>query len=58
MLTYADVWKAGALSARLCAKSGGQYDVDISAQQIVSCNGKEGCRHSLYLLYSYKSTNT
>ena len=34
---------AGALSARLCALSGGQYNVDISPQQIVSCNGKDGC---------------
>ena len=34
---------AGALSARMCAKSGGQYNVDISPQQMVSCNGKDGC---------------
>ena len=34
---------AGALSARLCAKSGGQYNVDISPQQMVSCNGEDGC---------------
>jgi len=34
---------AGALSARMCAKSGGQYNVDISTQQMVSCNGKDGC---------------
>ena len=35
---------AGALSARMCAKSGGQYNVDISPQQMLSCNGKDGCQ--------------
>ena len=34
---------AGALSARMCAKSGGQFNVDISPQQMVSCNGDDGC---------------
>jgi cathepsin B len=34
---------AGALSARMCANSGGQYNVDISPQQMVSCNGVDGC---------------
>ncbi|KAJ1487605.1 hypothetical protein T484DRAFT_1786069 [Baffinella frigidus] len=32
-----------ALSARMCADSDGQYNVVMSAQQAVSCMGKDGC---------------